>query len=740
MLSSDVPSQSETTQSYPCPELDSGIPVPVPPNEESTHLGVASSLRKMRPSTPQRESSEPKRNRNGVLGENPLCEHCQRIDFQKVLDVDVQSLQIGSDGIFLADLGKRCNDISTNCPLCHLFYRSRIKPDDDSEYQLRIYSYIRSTPTIESTSCKEHHGAADIPCLGVVPAESVIYISFWLNADDVGHLFCVKGDEPHESLFTPGMLRQSAALPLVNRWLDFCTAHHSTCRERGSQVAGLKLLDCETHEVVSAPANACYVALSYVWGTTSSRSETSPLEFDGNCKIVPRITKTILNAAAAANHLGYKYLWVDKLCIDQDNAEEKHHQISQMDAVYGSADLTIIAACGQDCHYGLPGINGTPRTPQLNVKAGKFNVFSTMGHPRHHVQDSKWADRGWTLQEACLSTRRLVFTDSQLYFECNTMHCSESILPNLAMMHDLNGRPPSYFFQSRILCIDDGGPRGFFLQSKESGQQQQYLNLVERYTKRTLTFEGDRPKAFAGILKYFEKKSFFELWGVPYGPGNPTLIQKHFINGLIWAHERPLGQARDSKVDEGSSIDMTLVLPDGASIPSWSWMGWRGAISYRWQHQRFDCMVHAIRVEYGEDSGITLSNFHVMSKVLDPAIPPHLSQPKILLLEVDCIIASEIVLDEHGDLRVCGQRTSWYISRGPLQPTALYELFKFEKLELLLFGCSIGMDFSEVFCLMIVENHDDYAVRTGICTIELSLSLEPVPLTPNIEKKWIRLA
>jgi hypothetical protein len=229
---------------------------------------------------------------------------------------------------------------------------------------------------------------------------------FEAHADSAGHLFCLKEDANHDSLFNPRVSGQNAALSQAKNWLDFCASHHLYCRNRESQVAGLKLLDCETFDVVPAPANANYVALSYVWGTTMSHSDTPAMEYDRAHNLDPNITKTIRDAVAAAKGLGYKYLWVDKLCIDQDNAEEKHHQISHMDSIYGSADMTIIAACGQDCHYGLPGVNGTPRKLRRNVKAGRFNVFSTMRHPHRQIRFSKWFSRGWTCRK--LSYRRAV--------------------------------------------------------------------------------------------------------------------------------------------------------------------------------------------------------------------------------------------------------------------------------------------------------------------------------------------
>src|SRR5437762_5627867 len=64
-------------------------------------------------------------------------------------------------------------------------------------------------------------------------------------------------------------------------------------------------------------------------------------------------------------------------------------------------------------------------------------------------------------------------------------------------------------------------------------------------------------------------------------------------------------------------------------------------------------------------------------------LPAHITPPKVLLLDVDCVNHSEITLDKFGNLRVHERETYCYISRGPLQPKALYELLRLGKLELL---------------------------------------------------------
>ena len=110
-----------------------------------------------------------------------------------------------------------------------------------------------------------------------------------------------------------------------------------------------------------------------------------------------------------ANEIGIPYLWVDKYCIDQSNANEKHSLIRQMDKIYRGAELTIIATAGQDAELGLPGVSGLARPPQrfLTIGGQRYSVFPDL---TERVRKSRWSTRGWTYQEGLLSRRRLVFT------------------------------------------------------------------------------------------------------------------------------------------------------------------------------------------------------------------------------------------------------------------------------------------------------------------------------------------
>lgn len=156
--------------------------------------------------------------------------------------------------------------------------------------------------------------------------------------------------------------------------------------------------------LVEADASSRWVALSYVWGlrliapvpvavvaagralySTSIEERALPKEFP--CTIQDAITVT--------RRLGYRYLWVDEYCIDQTNGSRRQAQIARMDEVYCGADLTIVAAAGEDKHYGLPGVDETPRKRIKVVSLAHATLFANPDKLYERVWKSKWFTRAW---------------------------------------------------------------------------------------------------------------------------------------------------------------------------------------------------------------------------------------------------------------------------------------------------------------------------------------------------------
>ncbi|KAF2741511.1 HET-domain-containing protein, partial [Polyplosphaeria fusca] len=178
----------------------------------------------------------------------------------------------------------------------------------------------------------------------------------------------------------------------------------------GRALSGLHVVDCFNRCVIPAPVDVKYVALSYLWGTNKS---SHPRESDG--KLPADVPSTIQDAITVTLNLGLQYLWVDAYCILQTDHDDVHRQIRQMDLIYRSAQVTIIAV---ESSTGLPGVSRPRRQWQFegNYNTTRFQTF-LLG-PKKPIQSSRWWSRGWTFQEGFFSRRRLFFMEDQLILDC----------------------------------------------------------------------------------------------------------------------------------------------------------------------------------------------------------------------------------------------------------------------------------------------------------------------------------
>jgi hypothetical protein len=91
-----------------------------------------------------------------------------------------------------------------------------------------------------------------------------------------------------------------------------CTRHGECCRDTSVSAINkspiLKLIDCEQRKLVIASGNEAYVTLSYVWGA-------EPMS-DFSTERLHSLPQTIEDAIVVTLAMGYRYLWVDKYCID----------------------------------------------------------------------------------------------------------------------------------------------------------------------------------------------------------------------------------------------------------------------------------------------------------------------------------------------------------------------------------------------------------------------------------------
>ncbi|ORY09991.1 heterokaryon incompatibility protein-domain-containing protein, partial [Clohesyomyces aquaticus] len=185
---------------------------------------------------------------------------------------------------------------------------------------------------------------------------------------------------------------------LVKSWIRECFQNHSGCSSgyHGPAV-GMKVIDCERRKLAKHEPGQRYLALSYVWGPSKPEGLIATPE-----NIFNKSPRVIRDAIHVTRELGYRYLWVDRYCINQAGGKEKTDQLEQMDLIYENADLTIVAGSGQDDRHGLPGA-GTkstkepllPRSRQPVANIGNTTLLSTLPEISHYLEKSKWTTRGW---------------------------------------------------------------------------------------------------------------------------------------------------------------------------------------------------------------------------------------------------------------------------------------------------------------------------------------------------------
>jgi hypothetical protein len=188
---------------------------------------------------------------------------------------------------------------------------------------------------------------------------------------------CQDGPLSNHPTINSRRVLQSIDLALVKRWLSTCEREHTGRCPHSSDTPSWEssfwpafVIDAENDCIVEAPLHCRYVALKYVWGTGKVlkhvvvNSETMRTTYSLRTKEVP---KTIRDAISLVKSIGEKYLWVDALCIVQDDPAMQQAQIAKMDKVYAKALFTIVASSGDHSHAGLPGIVETRRIEAQDV-------------------------------------------------------------------------------------------------------------------------------------------------------------------------------------------------------------------------------------------------------------------------------------------------------------------------------------------------------------------------------------
>lgn len=192
-------------------------------------------------------------------------------------------------------------------------------------------------------------------------------------------------------------------------------------------------------------------------------------------------------------HLGIQYIWVDALCIIQDDGQDWEKESRKMATVYSEARVTIIAASSTSCHSGFLDVDlrgivlDTPLQTSGSSARMVGRLTSNSGFhkdeftpPNSLVQDPI-DNRGWTLQEQVLSTRYIRFTQTDVQWEC----------------------------RSEITCLCAQRPRS---PTWLRAGPKQWNDIPGNFNHRKFTLASEKLRALSGLAKASQRATLGDVY------------------------------------------------------------------------------------------------------------------------------------------------------------------------------------------------------------------------------------
>lgn len=330
-----------------------------------------------------------------------------------------------------------------------------------------------------------------------------------------------------------------------------------------------------------------YIALSHCWGKLT---ENQLPEWSTTCENkeqrkkgfpVAELPATFQDAIRVTREIGQRYLWIDSLCIIQDDDEDWKTESKSMQTVFKNAYCTISATSAEDSTKGF--LNRPTNESDLQYVTvsesshGRVHICRSIDNFLDDVQNGVLNTRGWVLQERALSRRTIHFTKRQTYWECGGGVRCETL--TWMKNHMFSFRSDPEFPQS-------------IRERSANAQIELFQTLFKKYSGLNLTNETDRPIAINSLA--MELGAALNT-NVRYG-----IFECYLHESLLWQ--------RSQKIS-----DKQIPFKTGEAPPSWSWM------SYPWQIR----YLSSERVEWDRHVKLVVSNQKNNSYILEARVKRH---------------------------------------------------------------------------------------------------------------------
>lgn len=375
--------------------------------------------------------------------------------------------------------------------------------------------------------------------------------------------FCAQQDGPLAEIIKGHVISDTPDESILSRirgWVAACDKH-SRCAQQdramptrvidvGDETPGNSVKLVET----TVDDQERYIALSYCWGIGPKQYVTTQATVAERKQgiDVSTLPKTFQDAIALSRQLGVRYIWIDSLCICQDQIHEWERESTKMAAVYTNACLTVAATGVDSSDGGLFFSRTPPRSIELPYISGETSG-TVLAHllpldreiiKQYHseMRDEPLTQRAWGFQERVLSRRILHFAKHQVYYECieGTQTENGLTLPDrYQYAYDALDKTKTEMIEKTF----SGKPR-----RKRSSNDvlQQWYGLLWGYGGRKLTLASDKLPAMSGLARIYH-----EILQDEYLAG---VWKTNIIEGICW-----------------QGLHCSLPPNDEYRAPSWSW-------------------------------------------------------------------------------------------------------------------------------------------------------------------------
>ncbi|MCJ1275526.1 hypothetical protein MMC21_003329 [Puttea exsequens] len=598
----------------------------------------------------------------------PLCARCRLLDFPGFfLDV-VDDSSYSANEVQVLDTVDNVLQKSSSCGFCvlviaalHARSLGTVSKDGSSRATVNGEG---STIYLRGAHAGQYHidesGGHNVGCISVYTD----LVSTKVHPNDTRSnqgLIRLIANDAHllgqQPLYHGRMIGNHLSPQLLWSWIKTCKDYHKRCAQARFQWDFERLTGPRSLTLID-PVKMClirhrpiffndYVALSYVWGGQQglqlNKANRSELFKRGALSRawaqIPAFIQDAIDLVRDLDPLYHQepydpekpgtpaekhlFIWVDQLCIVQDDHADKAVQIEQMGHIYSTAVATFMAIAGDHSNVKLnrlhpgevaPGLfpndedftlqRAVPDTQndplqdippdkpasqtrsyiaeQVIKNIGGLRLVAALPNIDQALDNCKWATRAWTLQETELSHCAILFGKHQVYFRCQEVILQEDLVAEKSSDAIKEAKPPD---------INWKNPRELERTQRPSNDNQwpqtweMYAEIVENYTARNMTFPTDILAAFRGVAQVMHTLTAWDM---------PNCLPTDVLDyALLW---RPRGEIRrrfsQNKICLGAGDQKEL------QLPTYAWAAWTGNITYqpcsftlRSLIQRFERMV-----------------------------------------------------------------------------------------------------------------------------------------------------